>query len=310
MSTKEVTVVRRLANKLLGEFSINTHPVDQVGKHVAPTSPNVSHWRVSGVPARGGAHAHAALYSNARKNCLDFDSEAEARDSYKSAIMCLGALLLFAKRKMDQPPLTRVVIHRGSHSAPKETDMAENPLSQVIQHLCRAVLLRDVALTDGQLLDSYINGREEAAFAALVQRHGPMVWGVCRRMLDDYHDAEDAFQATFLVLVRKAASIASKELLANWLYGVAHRTALKARATAAKRKSWEKQVTEMPQPAAREQELWNDLKPLLDQELSHLPEKYRLVQVFSVGIAAVILSWVIWTLRCAIWIALLEGAGK
>ena len=128
--------------------------------------------------------------------------------------------------------------------------MATSQMSEVIQHLRRTVLLRDGAgLTDGQLLEDYISRRDEAALAALVRRHGPMVWGVCRRVLRNHHDAEDAFQATFLVLVRKAASIASRELLANWLYGVAHQTALKARATAAKRKERERQVTEMPEPA-------------------------------------------------------------
>src|SRR6266849_2438589 len=106
-----------------------------------------------------------------------------------------------------------------------------------------------------------------------------MVWGVCRRDLRNYHDAEDAFQATFLVLVRKAASIASPELLANWLYGVAHQTALKARATTAKRRARERQVTEMPEPAVTEQDLWHDLQPLLDQELSRLPDKYRVAIV-------------------------------
>jgi RNA polymerase sigma factor (sigma-70 family) len=153
--------------------------------------------------------------------------------------------------------------------------MATSQMSEVIQHLRRTVLLRDGAgLTDGQLLEDYISRRDEAAFAALVRRHGPMVWGVCRRVLGNYHDAEDAFQTTFLVLVRKAASIASRELLANWLYGVAHQTALKARATSAKRRARERQVTEMPEPAL-EQDLWNDLQPLLDQELSRLPDKYR-----------------------------------
>src|SRR4051794_9442977 len=153
-------------------------------------------------------------------------------------------------------------------------------MSEVIQHLRRAMLLRGGAgLTDGQLLEGFISRRDGAALEALVQRHGPMVWGVCRRVLRNEHDAEDAFQATFLVLVRKAASIASTELLANWLYGVAHRTALKARATAARRKGREKQVAEMPEPAVAEQHLWGDLQPLLDAELSRLPDKYRVVVV-------------------------------
>src|SRR5437773_12231666 len=109
--------------------------------------------------------------------------------------------------------------------------MATGQLSGVIQHLRRAMLLRDGArMTDGQLLEDYLSRRDEAALAALVRRHGPMVWGVCRRVLGNYHDAEDAFQATFLVLVRKAASIVPRGMVANWLYGVARQTALNARA--------------------------------------------------------------------------------
>jgi RNA polymerase sigma factor (sigma-70 family) len=154
--------------------------------------------------------------------------------------------------------------------------MATGQMSEVIQHLRRAALLRDGAgLPDRQLLADYLSRRDEAALATLVRRHGPMVWGVCRRVLRNYHDAEDAFQATFLVLVRKAASIASWELLANWLYGVAHQTALNARRAGAKRRGRERQVVEMPEPEAVPQELWQDLRPLLDQELSRLPDKYR-----------------------------------
>jgi RNA polymerase sigma-70 factor (ECF subfamily) len=107
--------------------------------------------------------------------------------------------------------------------------MATHQLDQVIQTLHRATVQHESAgLTDDQLLDSYVRTREEGAFAALVHRHGSMVWGVCRRVLHRHQDAEDAFQATFLVLVRKAASIVPRELVANWLYGVAHQTALKA----------------------------------------------------------------------------------
>jgi RNA polymerase sigma factor (sigma-70 family) len=152
--------------------------------------------------------------------------------------------------------------------------MTTSQMSEVIQHL-RGVLRDGAGLTDGQLLEGYIRRRDEAAFAAIVRRHGPMVWGVCCRVLRNHHDAEDAFQASFLVLVRRAVSIASRELLANWLYGVAHRTALKAKATVAKRKGRERQVTEMPEPAVTLQDPWRDLQPLLDEELSRLPDKYR-----------------------------------
>jgi RNA polymerase sigma factor (sigma-70 family) len=158
--------------------------------------------------------------------------------------------------------------------------MATDSVGQVIQSLRQAMLRHDGAgLTDGQLLDVFIERREEAAFAALVRRHGPMVWGVCLRVLRNHHDAEDAFQATFLVLVRKAASIRPREMVANWLYGVARQTALKARATINKRRMREKQGAEIPEPATAEQDCWNDLRHLLDQELSRLPDKYRVAVV-------------------------------
>jgi RNA polymerase sigma factor (sigma-70 family) len=129
-------------------------------------------------------------------------------------------------------------------------------------------------MTDGQLLECFITRRDEAAFEALVRRHGPMVLGVCRRVLRNTHDAEDAFQATFLVLARKAPSIGLRELVGNWLYGTAYRAALEAKA--ARRRVRERQVSAMPEPeAAAEAPDWVDLRPVLDQELSRLPDKYR-----------------------------------
>jgi RNA polymerase sigma factor (sigma-70 family) len=130
-------------------------------------------------------------------------------------------------------------------------------------------------MTDGDLLERFVAGRDEAAFAALVRRHGPMVWGVCRRVLAGHQDAEDAFQATFLVLIRKAASVVPREMVGNWLYGVAHKPALNARAKEARRRTRERQVTQMPELADREQDLWRYLEPVLDQELSRLPNRYR-----------------------------------
>src|SRR5579883_2299453 len=155
--------------------------------------------------------------------------------------------------------------------------MATTKMDTVMRHLRRVMLRQDGAgWTDGQLLASFIDQKDEAAFEALVRRHGPMVFGVCRRVVRNHHDAEDAFQATFLVLARKAASVRPRERLANWLHGVALRTAMKANAMTAKRRGREKQVTEMPEPEAAQQDQWQDVQPLLDQELNGLPENYRL----------------------------------
>jgi RNA polymerase sigma factor (sigma-70 family) len=159
--------------------------------------------------------------------------------------------------------------------------MAASQLTKVIQHLRSVTLRQDGAgLTDRQLLDCFIERRDEAAFSALVQRHGQTVWGVCRRMLRNHHDAEDAFQATFLVFACKAASIIPREMVPNWLYGVAYRTALKARTMNAKRRTREKQVTNLPEPQAVPQDpAAEDWEALLDQELAGLPNKYRVAIV-------------------------------
>ncbi len=132
------------------------------------------------------------------------------------------------------------------------------------------------ALPDGQLLDRFVDRREAAIFEAIIDRHGPMVWAVCRRVLRDHHDAEDAFQTTFLVLARKAASVMPRERLGNWLYGVAYRTATKARAMRAKRRRRESQVPDMPEPMAMTGEPREQLAESLDRELSRLPAKYRM----------------------------------
>src|SRR5438105_2184151 len=120
-------------------------------------------------------------------------------------------------------------------------------MRKVIQHLRSALRLREGAdRTDGQLLECFVSRREPVALEALVRRHGPMVWGVCRHLLRNYHDAEDAFQATFLVLVRKAAAVTPRAMVGNWLYSVAKQTARKVRATTAKQRTRERQVVDMP----------------------------------------------------------------
>jgi RNA polymerase sigma factor (sigma-70 family) len=158
--------------------------------------------------------------------------------------------------------------------------MATSQMSVVMQQL-RTILERDGAgVSDGELLTRFLKDRDEAALAVLVQRHAGMVWGVCRRLLRSHHDAEDAFQATFLVLVRKASSIVPREMVANWLYGVAHTTAVRLRASAARRGVRERQVADMPEPYAREARD-DALLPLLDDELSRLPERFRVMIVLS-----------------------------
>jgi RNA polymerase sigma factor (sigma-70 family) len=154
-------------------------------------------------------------------------------------------------------------------------------VSAVLDHVRRAVVERECEeRTDGQLLERFVMHRDEVAFAALVRRHGPMVWGVCRRALACHHDAEDAFQATFLILVRKAGSVTPWEMVGNWLHGVAHQTARKARAMAAKRRGRERPVAVMPEVAvAEEGNIWPELRPLLDEELTSLSHKHRAVVV-------------------------------
>jgi RNA polymerase sigma factor (sigma-70 family) len=167
-----------------------------------------------------------------------------------------------------------LIEERGTSMGP-EIRMPNGQIIGVMRHLRRAALRHDGGgLTDGQLIERFLSAREEAAFEALVRRHGPMVFGVCRRVLACAHDAEDAFQATFLVLVRKAAAFAARDTVGNWLYGVAYRTAQKARSAAARRRAKEKHMAR-PEALCDEGDLWQEMRPLIDAELSRLPDKYR-----------------------------------
>jgi RNA polymerase sigma-70 factor (ECF subfamily) len=140
------------------------------------------------------------------------------------------------------------------------------------------------ALPDGTLLERFLSGDQadaHEAFQALVLRHGPMVLGICRHVLNEDHDAEDAFQATFLVLAQKGSSIRNRKVLAGWLHEVAHRIAIKARLSANRRRTLERQAMAMSPPAAESNDqdevaAWNELRPLLHAEVDRLPEKYRL----------------------------------
>jgi RNA polymerase sigma factor (sigma-70 family) len=153
--------------------------------------------------------------------------------------------------------------------------MARSEWGPVLRHIrTLAGQPAAAALTDGQLLRAFAGRHDEAAFAALVQRHGPLVLSVCRRVLRQEQDAEDAFQATFLVLARKAASIRQGHSLANWLYGVAHRTALRLR-TAASRRALAGMPPPVPPPDPTAEASLRELQQLLDEEVTRLPEKYR-----------------------------------
>jgi RNA polymerase sigma factor (sigma-70 family) len=155
--------------------------------------------------------------------------------------------------------------------------MATSPLNMVIERILADFGPDGGGMTDGELLARFLSNRDDNAIAALVRRHAPMVWGVCCRLVRNHHDAEDAFQATFLVLVRKAA-VVPRLAVANWLHGVARQTAVRLRATTAKRGRREKQVVIMPEPTAVEMRD-ADLRSVLDEELSRLPNHYRSVIV-------------------------------
>jgi RNA polymerase sigma factor (sigma-70 family) len=151
--------------------------------------------------------------------------------------------------------------------------MPTSPLNNVIPHLLADLKPAVGGMTDGEILARFLKCRDEEVLAALVRRHAGMVWGVCRRLLHNHHDAEDAFQATFLVLVRKAAAV-PRQGVASWLYGVARQTAVRQRATAAKRGRRETQVGNMPESTVLEVRD-ADMQRVVDEALSRLPGHYR-----------------------------------
>jgi RNA polymerase sigma factor (sigma-70 family) len=147
-------------------------------------------------------------------------------------------------------------------------------LAQVVEHARRLARAEALTLTDGELLARFVARRDEAAFEMLLERHGPMVLGVCRRLLG-HHDAEDAFQATFLVLVRRAGALGQPDRVGNWLHGVAYHIALAARARRARRETLSRQTQAPPQAEPPADTSQRELCALLDEELARLPEKYR-----------------------------------
>jgi RNA polymerase sigma factor (sigma-70 family) len=150
--------------------------------------------------------------------------------------------------------------------------MSRGPLGSVARSIRRG---DDSPATDRQLLEAFAAGDRATAFGRLVDRHGPMVLGVCRRVLGNATDADDAFQATFLVLARQAAARGWRESVANYLYGVAYRTALRARVRAARRRHHEARTPPRPDAPPDDRVSVAELRGAVDEELNRLPEKLR-----------------------------------
>src|SRR4051794_37717401 len=166
--------------------------------------------------------------------------------------------------------------------------MSLHPLAAVLQHVQRLSRSGRAEEADADLLERFTLRQDRDAFAGLVERHGPLVLGVCRRILRHEHDVEDAFQATFLVLARRARGIRKQRSLAGWLYTVAQRVAWSARAGANRRHLLEQRVPDMQwvenelsaSEPARESDparlaQRRELEAVVAQEVGHLPEKYR-----------------------------------
>jgi RNA polymerase sigma factor (sigma-70 family) len=154
--------------------------------------------------------------------------------------------------------------------------MMNPPLQALVQFLRKVSDGHAAAdLTDGQLLARFRDRRDEAAFVELLQRHGPLVLGVCQRLLHDPHDTEDAFQATFLLLLRKAHAIVKQGSVASWLHGVAHRVAVRLKGENARRRQRERQAYRPPAPDLLQEIVFCDLRAMLDEEVLRLPARCR-----------------------------------
>jgi RNA polymerase sigma factor (sigma-70 family) len=171
-------------------------------------------------------------------------------------------------------------------------------------HRLRQVVSAPPAGPDAELLRAFTKRRDAGAFEQIVRRHGPMVLGVCRRVLRDAADADDAFQATFLVLVRKAGSLRAPDRLAGWLHQVAHRVARKARALRLNRARRQGELFDVPAGEPPAEILWRELRPIFDAEMDRLPDRLRLPAVLcllkghSKADAARLLGWPVGTLSC------------
>src|SRR5262249_17440839 len=144
----------------------------------------------------------------------------------------------------------------------------------VLRHIRRlSGAFRSQEQSDRELLFAFIAQKSEEAFSAIVRRHGPMILAVCRRVHAE--DAEDALQATFLHLARRARSLENVKSLAGWLHGVAYRMAMNGRRSALRRRRYERSVAPVPPQSPAWQAAWREVQVLLDEEIGRLPEKNR-----------------------------------
>lgn len=158
--------------------------------------------------------------------------------------------------------------------------MANRKLSAAVQFIrSLADSGRAAELPDGQLLQQFIDQQDEVAFRTLVQRHGPLVLSVCQRVLHNVQDAEDVFQATFLVLVHRAKAIVRQESVGSWLHGVAQRIAVRAKGALGRRRKAEGAVPPRPAPDSLQEVVWRDLRLMLDEEVQRLPSRCRVAFV-------------------------------
>jgi RNA polymerase sigma factor (sigma-70 family) len=158
--------------------------------------------------------------------------------------------------------------------------MSSGRLSSVVQYLRQIAGTGDAGeQADCQLLERFVTKHDESAYEALMRRHAPMVLGTCSRILRNGHDAEDAFQATFLVLARKAKSIGQRRSVGGWLHRIACRTAARARGKVARRRARERPLDDVLARDATSTCDWHELRPVIDEELNRLPERYRMLIV-------------------------------
>jgi RNA polymerase sigma factor (sigma-70 family) len=161
-------------------------------------------------------------------------------------------------------------------SSLENTPVEKRPQSRLSGRIRQVVSTLELRTeSDQELLQSFVGQRDEAAFAAVIRRHGPMVLRVALRTLQNEHDAEDVFQATFLILSQKAHTLRRQESLGSWLYGIAYRLALKAKATAGERRNREHRVTATPAATPLAQITVREAQTILDEELNRLPQKLR-----------------------------------